>query len=284
MPNHLAELIQFDTENFSVTTREGKHREFKCDFAASDFSGYTKTLAAFSNADGGILIFGVSEKPRLIVGTTQVVDESQWANRLREDFDPEIVVTTKVYTVGALQLFAVGVDPCPNRPVICRKTRSRSITDKNGKIKDVEVLREGSIYFRYSGQTRAIGYCELASMLADRERKRIQSVMETLKVMERVGFENTGMVNIKDEISNLYVSRETAKGLTLIDHGKFIEKGGARLPMSCLVQSISIRLFMRPSKKKIRTCLPKQPISLSHLSNNSMARAQPYGHHRYRHC
>lgn len=44
--------------------------------------------------------------------------------------------------------------------------------------------------------------------------------MQTLKVMERVGLENTGVVNINERTSNLYVSRETAKGLTLIDQGK----------------------------------------------------------------
>ena len=51
--------------------------------------------------------------------------------------------------------------------------------------------------------------------------------MQTLKVMERVGLENTGVVNINEQTSNLYVSRETAKGLTLIDQGKFVEKDGA---------------------------------------------------------
>ncbi len=98
---------------------------------------------------------------------------------------------------------------------------------QGGKVKDIEVLREGSIYFRYAGQTRAIGYTELTTMLADRERKRIQAVMQTLKVMERVGLENTGVVNINEQTSNLYVSRETAKGLTLIDKGKFVEQEGA---------------------------------------------------------
>lgn len=227
LPENIEELLQYDHVTRSVATREGKHREFKRDFVANDFSEYTKALASFSNADGGALIFGVSEKPRLLVGVNQIVDESQWANRLREDFDPEIVVGAKVYAVGALPILAVGVDSSPNRPVICRKSRTKQVPDKNGKVRDVEVLREGSIYFRYAGQTRVIGYSELAAMLADRERKRIQAVMQTLKVMERVGLENTGVVNISEQTSNLYVSRETARGLTLIDRGKFVEKDGA---------------------------------------------------------
>jgi predicted HTH transcriptional regulator len=179
LPNSIAELIQYDTTTLSVTAREGKHREFKRDFNANDFSEYTKTLAALSNADGGTLVFGVSEKPRLIIGINQIVDESQWANRLREDFDPEIVVNTKVYTVRNLQIFVVGVDRSPNRPVICRKNRSKQVKDKDGKVKDVEVLREGAIYFRYASQTRVIGYTELAAMLADRERRQTGSHANT---------------------------------------------------------------------------------------------------------
>jgi Putative DNA-binding domain len=227
LPFDIAELIQFDPKTLVVTTREGKRREFKRDFVANDFSEYSKTLAAFSNADGGVLIFGVSDKPRQIVGVKQIVDEAQWASRLREDFDPEIVISTRVYTVGAFQLLAVGVDPSPNRPIICRKSRSKAVPDKDGKARDVEVLREASIYFRYAGQTRAIGHAELTTMLADRERRRIQTVMQTLKVMERVGLENTGIVNINEQTSNLYVSKETAKGLTLIDRGKLVEQEGA---------------------------------------------------------
>jgi schlafen family protein len=226
LPKDFEDLLQFDKGTLSVATREGKRREFKRDLATNDFSEYTKTLAAFSNADGGVIVFGVSEKPRRLVGVTQIADEAQWANRLREDFDPEIVISTRVYRVGTSQLLAVGVDPSPNRPVICRKSRSKIVSDKDGKTKDVEVLREGSIYFRYAGQTRAIGYTELMEILADREKKRIQAVMQTLKVMEQVGLENTGIVNIHEQTSNLYVSRETAKGLTLIDKGKFVEQDG----------------------------------------------------------
>jgi predicted HTH transcriptional regulator len=47
-----------------ITSREGKHREFKQAFVQSDFADYTKTLAAFSNADGGCILFGISDKPR----------------------------------------------------------------------------------------------------------------------------------------------------------------------------------------------------------------------------
>ena len=129
-------------------------------------SDYTKALAAFANADGGYLIFGVSNRPRQIVGVTNEIDEAQWIDRLRQDFDPELLINIANYRVGSLNVFVVGVDQLPFRPVVCRKTRT-----KQSKGKDVEVLREGTIYYRYAGQSRAIGHAELVQLIHDREER-----------------------------------------------------------------------------------------------------------------
>jgi predicted HTH transcriptional regulator len=72
----------------------------------NDLSEYAKALAAFLNADGGVLIFGISERPNRILGTINIIDEAEWANRLREDFEPEIIVSTRLYLVQGLELLA----------------------------------------------------------------------------------------------------------------------------------------------------------------------------------
>jgi hypothetical protein len=226
-PDDIVDLIQFDQTNLNVVSREGKHREFKSHFVVSDLSEYTKTLASFANAGGGVLIFGVGDKPRQIRGSCEILDEARWADRLREDFAPEIEIATKVYTVSGLTLFAVGVDPSLHKPILCRKTRSKQIEDKDGKRKDIEVLREGTIYYRYAAQTRPIGFAELSALFDERDRRRMKAVMETLRAVERVGFENAGVVSMSPGASTLFVSRETAKGLSFIDKGRFVEEEGA---------------------------------------------------------
>ena len=95
------------TPQISLFRVRGKHREFKRNFNQSDFSDYTKTLASFANAGGGVLIFGVEDKPRRITGIDEIVDEAKWADRLREDFAPEIEIATKVYDVRDLRFFAI---------------------------------------------------------------------------------------------------------------------------------------------------------------------------------
>ena len=156
-PNHLSELVQYDPESLNVTSRESKHREFRQAFVPNDFSDYTKTLAGFGNANGGYILFGVSDKPRQIIGTAEIVDEAQWADRLRDDFDPELSIATKTYTIGGLQVFAVGTEAVTHRPVVCKRSRSKRVTGRDGKQRDVEVIREGAIYYRYSGQTQFMG-------------------------------------------------------------------------------------------------------------------------------
>lgn len=226
LPESLTDLIQFDAASNAVSSRESKRLELKEDFAPADLSEYTKVLASFSNANGGVILFGISNTPRVVVGATTMCDEADWVNRLRDDFDPEIPISIREYKVGALTLYAVGVDPSPNKPVICKKSRSKQITDRKGAKKDVPVIHEGAIYYRYTGQTRAINFIDLQTMLTEREAQYLRKMMETLQVIQKVGLENAGVVDMSAQKSRIYMSKETAKGLTLIDKGQLVHEQG----------------------------------------------------------
>jgi predicted HTH transcriptional regulator len=120
LPDDLGALIQFDAKG-AVASREGKRLEFKEDFIAGDLSDYTKVLASFANAGGGVIVFGVSNNPRTIVGASGMTDEANWANRLRDDFEPELAITVKEYKALGHILYAVGLGPCLHKPVICKR-------------------------------------------------------------------------------------------------------------------------------------------------------------------
>jgi hypothetical protein len=229
LPDRLSDLLAFDAATFVVTARESKHREFKLDFLQKDISDYTKTLAAFANADGGCIVFGVRDHPRKIVGVTvaNIPDEAKWADRLREDFAPEIVFATRTYEIAGKLLLAIGTDPAPHRPIIARTNRTKKVVDKAGQATNVEAIRDGTIYFRSGGSTRPINYSELSVMLDEREHNRLRSLMENLKVIEKIGIENAGIVDMKEGASHLYLSKETARGLSFIDRGRFVEEEGA---------------------------------------------------------
>ncbi|KJC62168.1 hypothetical protein UP10_01985 [Bradyrhizobium sp. LTSPM299] len=227
LPADFSELVSFDAATGAVATREGKRLEFKQDFIAGDLSDYTKVLASFANASGGVIVFGVSNKPRIIVGAKDMSDEANWANRLRDDFEPEMPFSIREYDIGEFKLYAVGVDSCLHKPVICKKTRSKVVDDKKAGKKDVGVIQEGAIYFRYAGQTRNIGFAELHTMLVDRETQYLRKMMETLQVIQKVGLENAGIVDMSVPKSRIFMSKETAKGLAFINKGQIVQEAGA---------------------------------------------------------
>jgi hypothetical protein len=226
LPKNLDDLIQFDTKSLTVSSRESKQREYKEDFLTADLSDYTKTLAAFGNANGGYILFGISNKPRQIVGVNHDIDEAQWVDRLKQDFDPEIPIALAQYAVGQLKILAVGVDQVINRPVVCKRTRSKPVVGKDRKHRDVEVIREGSIYYRYAGQTRTIGYSELTHLIAEREERRVKAFMDTINVIQKVGVDRAGILKMSEESSSIFMTPDTARSLALIDKGRLVQKRG----------------------------------------------------------
>lgn len=225
LPDDLSDLFSIAADG-SVSSRESKHLEFKEGFAESDFSDYTRALAAFSNADGGTIVFGVTDKPRRIVNAGEPLDEAKWVDRLREDFDPEIHFAIRRYSFKGKILYAVGVDTARYKPVIARKNRTR-VVERNGKKKDLEVLREGTVYYRYAGQSRFIAYAEMHNLLAQRDHLNFKRLTETLQLMQTVGIANTGVVDLSLKRSRVYMSKETAKGLSFIDKGRLVEDAGS---------------------------------------------------------
>jgi hypothetical protein len=229
LPPRIEDLIDFGAATLRVTSREGKHREFKQQFNTADFSRYTKALAAFCNTDGGVLIFGVAEKPNRIEGVdlATIPDEASWTDRLRKDFDPEIPFETREYQIGEKSLFALAVEPHVGRPVICKRDVTAKV-EKRGKSTDETVIQQGGIYYRQSGQTRPIAFTELQTLLQERDERRLQAFLENVQIMQKIGPERVGIVDASKtaapgETTKLYVSREVAKSLNFIDKGRFVE-------------------------------------------------------------
>jgi Putative DNA-binding domain len=227
LPADVTELFSFDEDTGAVTSRESKRLEFKEDFSAADMSDYTKVLASLANTHGGTIVFGVSNRPKHVVGATNMVDEANWVNALRADFDPEISIAIREYKIHGLTVYAVSVDEAVHKPVICKKSRSKLVADKNGKQKDVMIVQESAVYYRYAGQTKTIGYADFQHMLAEREAAYLRKMMETLQVVQKVGVANAGVMDMSGPKSSVYMSKETAKGLNLIDKANLVEKKGA---------------------------------------------------------
>ena len=122
------------------------------------------------------------------------IDEAQWGDRLRQDFDPEISINIVSYKIGTL---------------------SQDKTSIKGK--DIEILREGAIYFRYAGQSRPIGY-GTKRLIQDREERRVKAFMDHHSI-KKIGVDRTGILKMTEQSSSIFMTPQTAKGLSLIDEG-----------------------------------------------------------------
>ncbi|MER8396079.1 ATP-binding protein [Mesorhizobium sp. M1340] len=253
LPGILADLIDYDFATLRVTSRESRKLEFKQAFLWAQVASYERTLAAFANTQGGTMIFGVDGKPRVIVGTdpAKIADEADLTTMLKQDFAPEIPFETKVYEVNGLTVYAICVEAAVDRPVICQKDRTKRTLDaKGGNPRDDVVITEATIYYRYSAQTSAIKYTELKALLDGREERRLQMLLETIKAVERVGYDKVGVVDATtfgdaDKSTNLYVSRETAKSMNFIDRGKFVETTEDGAPAYVVVGKVKLGEVVR---------------------------------------
>jgi hypothetical protein len=228
LPGNLDDLIDYDPETLRVASREGKHREFKQQPANNDMLRYGKTLAAFSNTDGGVIVFGVTDAPRSVVGINGAFpDEANWANSLRNAFAPEIDFSVREYIVRGRSVVAIGVDRGRDLPIVCLRDSSVE-RNVNGRPRSETLLQQGAIYYRQSGQTRPIFHLELRSMLERRDADRLAAFMQNLKIISEVGPDKVGILDMSKgaadgNATRLYLSRETARHLNFIEQGRFVE-------------------------------------------------------------
>jgi len=245
LPEDLADLFDFDLATLRVGSREGKHREFKRQPAAGDLLRYGKALAAFSNTDGGVIVFGVTDAPRCIVGIEGAFpDEANWANSLRTAFAPEIDFSVREYVVGGRTIVAIGVDRGRDLPIVCLRDSSveRIV---NGKSKSEALLQQGAIYYRQAGQTRPIYHLELRTMLERRDADRLAAFMQNLKIISEVGPDKIGILDMSKGAADggatrLYLSRETARHLNFVERGRFVESVDEGDPAYMVIGSVQL--------------------------------------------
>jgi hypothetical protein len=80
---NLDKIFQLDPDHSDrIMSRESSWLEFKQNFNWASWEKYARTAAAFANARGGYIVFGIGNKPRKLTGMT---------NTNFEDTDPETI-------------------------------------------------------------------------------------------------------------------------------------------------------------------------------------------------
>ncbi len=215
-----------------LTLREGTDElvvdetdRFECE-ESLNFSGkaaYARAIASFANARGGMILFGVRDADKKVVGINPGkltgYDTAKLNQYLMSVFTPvpiwqkgEVVIAGK--TVGV-----IFVPQATERPLICTKD-------------DGNELREGDIYFRYPGENRRVKHAELAGILSHRKREAGQEWGAMLRRIDRAGIENVALLNVENGLvegrsGRFLIDEKLIPKLQFISKGHFSEDEGA---------------------------------------------------------
>lgn len=239
----LLQLIEVDDKT-RLKHRENTKLEFKTNFNKGDFALYGKTLSAFANNQGGVIIFGVKDNPREAIGMSNDnfanFDNKDLANFLNEYFSPTIDFNTQSFILDNKNFGAIWVSESNDKPIMCVKN--------GGKKQEIQ---EGEIYYRYSGRTQKIKYPELKKILDDNLELERQKWKEHIENIAKIGPKNVKMLDLfRGEIDNgngkkIVIDKDLLKNLKLVEEGKFVEKDGA--PTLKLIGSVENGQLVAPN-------------------------------------
>lgn len=221
----LLKVFKKSTRNASlIGTNEGITVEYKESFGWKSLSEYFKAMAAFSNRDGGYIIFGIKDKPHELLGLKsealkrfEEIDNQVWSTHLREHFSPEIIWEKIIFNFEGNNYGVLYTYSAKEKPVICKK--------------DADELRKGAIYYRYNSQNSEIDYPELHNTIEE-EKNKINSIwMQTIRQIGDSGVTKTALLDLKSgkmtgANTSLYIDESLLNDISFVQEGSFVETGG----------------------------------------------------------
>jgi predicted HTH transcriptional regulator len=112
-----------------ISGGEGLTTEFKQQLPATDPRVVMKTIAAFANRDGGVILFGVTDEgqPVGLGGDNSRRDIDRLTSLINDWIRPRVEVHLSEVTIGAARLILLAVAPGMNPPYGV-ETNSKRIT------------------------------------------------------------------------------------------------------------------------------------------------------------
>ncbi len=225
--NIAKEILKIKDDGY-VYHRESQYLEFKENFTLAALADYFRDFAAFSNNNGGYLVFGVKDKPkRELVGLGKKaserfddVDPEKITGHLLECFANKIDWENDIFTVDGKRFGFFYIQKAIKKPIISKK--------------DYKDLKNGEIYFRYGGRTQKIQHAELESIIEERIQQQNRNWIDLVKKIGAAGPENAAVLDTergiieKNEKQILVVGDDLIKDFKFIKEGEFSEKDGAK--------------------------------------------------------
>jgi hypothetical protein len=206
-----------------LLTRESGTIEFKESFNWGSKNDYAKTMAAFANAKGGYIVFGVKNRPHKLVGLKTSNFEEQELEVvtafLNETFAPEICWEMHLYEFSGMAFGMIFVEESRAKPVVALKNQGTEV-------------KEADIYYRYRARSQRARYAELRGMLDEIRHNEQRAWLQHIERLARVGVDNAALMNtLTGEVSgragSFLIDEDLLPRLKFIREGRFVDKDGA---------------------------------------------------------
>ena len=186
--------------NGMLKSRESNTVEFKESFNKASTAKYAKTMAAYSNNRGGYIIFGVKDKPRIIVGLKnsnfENLNQEQFSEAVNSLFAPAMewdcgifILEMPPYDGNPSLQFKIGwiyTEESELKPIIAQKSN------------DGEKINSGDVFYRYRARSEKIKYAEMQRIIDERAKKERDGLLKVFETIRKSGTANLGIVNYTD--------------------------------------------------------------------------------------
>jgi Schlafen, AlbA_2 len=208
-----------------ICSRESQTLEFKESFGWGSIAEYLKTSASFANNKGGYILFGVKDKPRKLMGLRdgnlknfEELETEKMTKHFNDNFSPSIHWKQFTFLFKRKNFGLLYIHEATEKPVICKKNQKKE-------------LKEGEIYYRYSGRSEKIQYAELKSIIEQEKSKERKFWEKLFSNAGKVGVQNVGLLNLVDgKISGpsgtVMISEDILEKIKFIKEGQFTETNG----------------------------------------------------------
>ena len=173
-----------------VVSREGQSLEFKESFGWASLPRYLKTSAAYANARGGYIVFGIANQPHRLRGLSgtqlklfEEIDPERLSRNFNDHFAPEIGWDIHETEFQGKIFGLLYIHEAADKPVVCTRNAGQE-------------LKESEIYYRYRGRTERIRYPELRAILETKREKEQRLWMQHLKNIARIGVREVGIFDL----------------------------------------------------------------------------------------
>jgi hypothetical protein len=212
---------------------ESDRHECKQDFGFKFQGKWLRAVAALANNGGGYIVFGVRDRKSPEnddsiadfrvdgMGSDEFrkADPADFTKIIKSTFDPTPRVETSVVQVGTKTVGVMYVHQHISRPVIATK----NVDDQ---------IKEGDIFFRYSGMSARIKYSDLRGILDDRDRQAREQILPMVEKLLALGPRNAMVADLAtgtlgDATQSIVIGEDLLEKIKFIREGEFNESDGA---------------------------------------------------------